>query len=202
MGVYVRLYTEDELTRVVMEKILQQMDRGYSVFGFSYWYKHTVQKRVADLNHSAKGDVLYLVVTDQDTPGNCPAGAVENLGAPLAPNLLYRFAVMEIEAWIMADRENFAEFLSVDIHSVPQLPDEVPKPREEIVAIAKKFRVKDIRTQLSPNPSNPASRVGLNYNKVLSGFVREQWNVHSAQKHSPSLKRTCQRLQTFRLKRV
>ena len=124
---------------------------------------------------------------------------MESLGAPLSPNLLYRFAVMEIESWIMADRENFAEFLSVGLGSVPQVPDEIAKPKEEIVALARKSRSKNIRDGLVPLRSRASSKVGPNYNDVLSDFVRTQWNVRSAQRHSPSLKRTCRRLQALQL---
>ncbi|MBF2755024.1 MAG: hypothetical protein ISN29_07170 [Gammaproteobacteria bacterium AqS3] len=202
METHVRLFVEDALTRIVIEKILQQTDRNYSVVGFTYLSKYSTHSKTADLNRTLKGNRLYLVVANQSASDHCPAGAIEDLGAPLSPNLLYRFAVMEIESWIMADRENFADYFSVDIRSVPQLPDEVPKPREEIVAIARKSRSKSIRDDLIPRHSSISAKIGPNYGGVLSDFVKQRWNVSNAQKHSPSLKRTCQRLQTFRLKRV
>ncbi|MBF2755021.1 MAG: hypothetical protein ISN29_07155 [Gammaproteobacteria bacterium AqS3] len=199
MRVNVRLFVEDRLTRVVLEKILQQMDRDYSIIRFVYWDKNTIQRKVPDLNHSAKENLLYLVVTDQDTPDNCPAGAIENLGAPLSPNLLYRFAVMEIEAWVLADRENFAEYFSVSIRSVSQLPDEISKPKEALVAMVRKSSSKNIRDSFIPNRAKPISSAGLNYNDILSDFVKQRWNVDNAQKYSPSLRRTYQRLQNYRL---
>ncbi|MBF2753803.1 MAG: hypothetical protein ISN29_00895 [Gammaproteobacteria bacterium AqS3] len=200
MGIHVRLFVEDQLTRDVVEKMLRQTEQNYSVLEPRFWNKDEIRMKVRGLNHAAKEHgSLYLVVTNQDTLANCPAGAVENLGAPLSANLLYRFAVMEIEAWVMADRENFADYLSVDIRSVPQLLDEVPKPKEKIVAIARKSRSKNIRDDLIPRHSRSSSKVGPNYGGVLSDFVAEQWSVSNAQKYSPSLKRTYQRLQTFQL---
>ncbi|MBF2755023.1 MAG: hypothetical protein ISN29_07165 [Gammaproteobacteria bacterium AqS3] len=190
MGIDVRLFVEDQLTAAVAEKALLEADRAYSVLQLVFWHKDTIRKKVTDLNHSAKENLLYLVVTDQDTPDNCPAGAVESLGAPLSPNLLYRFAVMEVESWIMADRENFAEFFSVRINEVPQHPDEVSNPKEHLAGLIRKSGSKGIH------------QAGRGYGLTLGKFVSNCWNVSNAQKHSPSLKRTCQRLQTFRLKRV
>ncbi|MBF2756076.1 MAG: hypothetical protein ISN29_12610 [Gammaproteobacteria bacterium AqS3] len=185
--IYVFLICEDDLTEAVIGKMLQQTGRGFFIIKSVRWNKSKIQREISNLNHSAKGSMLNLVVTDQDTPGNCPAGALENLGAPLAPNLLYRFAVMEVESWVMADRENFSEFFSVRINALPQHPDEVINPKEHLAGLIRKFGSKNI------------DQAGRGYNPILGEFVGNCWNVSNAQKYSPSLKRTYQRLQNHQL---
>lgn len=201
MKIDVLLFVEDRLTEAVIIKILRQIDR-FSVHRCHYRNKDKIQKKIADLNRAAKGDFLYLVATDQDTPDNCPAAALENLRAPLSCNLLYRFAVMEIKSWIMADRENIARFLAIDISSVPWKPDEVPKPKECVVAMAKRSKSRSVREDLVPVPSAKTAKVGPGLDPALIEFVSDRWDVLEAQRYSPSLERSYRRLQAFRLPRT
>ncbi len=199
MGIDTFLYVEDRLTEAVVMKILRRIDRDFSVCQRYLWNKDIIRKRIKELNRAAKGDSLYSVITDQDTPDNCPASAIENLGAALSSNLLYRFATMEIESWIMADRGNIARFLSIDKSKMPRKPDEVPKPKERMVSMARRSRSKRIREDMVPSPSAKTAKVGRGYHPSLIEFVVDQWDVIEAQGYSPSLERSYRRLQTFRL---
>ncbi|MBF2759915.1 MAG: hypothetical protein ISN28_06550 [Ectothiorhodospiraceae bacterium AqS1] len=199
MTIDILLFVEDRLTEAVVGKIFRQVDRCLSVCQCHHWNKDKIQKKIGDLNRAAKGDFLYLGFTDQDTLGNCPASALKNLRAPLSCNLLYRFAVMEAESWIMADRKNIARFLAIDISSVPRAPDEVPEPKERMVAMAKKSRSRSLREDLAPAPSAKTAVVGPGYNSRLIEFVGDRWDAFEARRHSPSLERSVRRLQAFEL---
>ena len=63
-------------------------------------------------NHGAKG-TPFILLTDLDKNECAPMLIQEWLTDPLHPNLIFRVAVHEVEAWILADREAFAPFLGI-----------------------------------------------------------------------------------------
>jgi hypothetical protein len=103
---------------------------------------------------------------------------------------------MEIESWIMADRVAFATFFSVPLHHVPEHPDAILKPKEYIVAIARKSRRKDIRQDMVPSPDDTRV-VGPAFNARLTAFVTDEWNPDMAANASPSLRAAITRLKAF-----
>lgn len=154
-----------------------------------------IQSQARKLNRTARS-VPVMVLVDLDRPVPCPADLIESwLPSPRAPMLLFRVAVMEIESWLMADREAIAAFLSVPIHRVPANPDQVSQPKELLVSIARRSRRKDIRDDLVPSPGDTRI-VGPAFNPRLIGFIAETWNPITAAEASPSLRRTCDRLRT------
>lgn len=82
-------------------------------------------------------------------------------------------AVMEVEPWVMADRIGFSSFLSVPIHRVPTLTDDILNPKEYLVSLARKSQKKSVREALIP-PHGSTLSVGFEYNMLLSEFVRDQ----------------------------
>ena len=100
---------------------------------------------------------------------------------------------MEVESWIMADRTGFAAFLSVPSHQIPSPTDDILNPKEFLVSLARRSRKKVVREALVPMPGANFP-VGIEYNTLLSEFVREHWNLERAAVVSPSLKRTLDRL--------
>ena len=110
--------------------------------------------------------------------------------------MLYRFAVMEVESWILAHREAVSEFLSVPVRHIPENTDTIPRPKEFLVALARKSRSKSIRRDIAPR-RNSTARVGPDYNGRLSTFVTECWEAGIAIDASPSLERALRRIETF-----
>lgn len=193
-GISLIVIVEDFLGQCVTEKILA-VAGNYDVQSILTWDKHKIKKRISGINQSAKGHP-YFVLTDQDTLDRCPVAAIKELPTTLHHNLMYRFAVMETEAWIMADRKGLAKFLSVRASSVPENPDSVEYPKEEIINLAKMSNSGKIKQGLVPQTGS-LSKVGRDYNNALGEFVLEKWNINEASQCSPSLNRTMQRLQRF-----
>jgi hypothetical protein len=154
-----------------------------------------VRSRARELNRTAHS-IPVLVVVDLDRPVPCPADLIESwLPSPRAPMLLFRLAVMEIEAWVMADRVSFAKFMSVALHRVPANPDAVLQPKELIVSLAKQSKSKDIREDLAPSIGD-TRRVGPAFNARLTAYVADSWNPAAAAASSPSLRRATDRLRS------
>jgi hypothetical protein len=110
-------------------------------------------------------------------------------------------AEMEIESWILADREGIALFLNVPVSRIPQFPDNVADPKQELVNIARLSRTKTIREQMCP-PPGARSVVGPAYNSSIENFVRGSWRPAQALQNSPSLRRAEQRIRELALRSV
>ena len=189
------LIAEDLLSEIVAKKILAESENKFEVVNSLTWNKDEIKNRIGGINKSAKSQVFF-VLTDQDTQDNCPPLAIKELPGPLHHNLLYRFAVMEIESWVMAHRKAISEFLFVPLNKIPQNTDTLPKPKETLISLARKSRSRTIRNDIVPR-DNSTSKVGPNYNGKLAEFVENYWDVNIASLSSPSLKRTFFKLNSY-----
>ena len=189
------LIVEDPLSECVAKKILEQLDRNYQVISVLHWNKDKIRTKIKDINQSAGGSA-YFVLTDQDIVARCPPKAIKELSQPIHSNLLYRFSVMEIESWVMAHREAVSPFLSIPLNRIPANVDTITDPKAHLTALAKKSKSSSIRKDIPP-PDNSTSKVGPDYNGRLSEFVMTHWDMDIALQHSPSLKRTVERLRHF-----
>lgn len=100
---------------------------------------------------------------------------------------------MEVESWIMADRQSFANFLSIPQHRVPLDTDAIARPKELLVSLARHSRSSRVRADLVP-ASGSTSRVGPAYNLRLASYVQDFWHPESAAAVSESLRRTLARM--------
>ena len=189
------LIVEDPLSEAVARRILEKADRSYEVVNVLRWNKDKIKRKIKNINHAARG-FAYFVLTDQDTEDRCPPNAISELREPVHSNLLYRFAVMEIEAWVMAHREAVSSFLYVPINKIPDDVDDIKNPKEYLINLARKSRSSRIREDIPPR-NKTTSKVGPDYNGMLIDFVTERWDIDVAAIYSRSLKRTIERLRLF-----
>jgi hypothetical protein len=186
------LAVEDELGEAISTKILNSFGIEIRIVlregGNAY-----LRQKAPELNRSANGVDIFLL-TDLDSPEDCPPGLIHSwIKGPLNPKFLFRVAVMEIESWLMADRAGFANFLSIPIHRIPSPTDDILKPKEYLVSLARRSKKRRLRDELVPEPGAKIP-VGYGYNTRLMEFIREHWNLERAATISPSLKRTLDRL--------
>jgi len=95
--------------------------------------------------------------------------------------------VREVEAWLMADREGFSQYFSVNIDKIQPNTESIVNPKEYLLELIKISRKKDIRTDILPR--YPSDKRGPAYNSRLCEFVQSMWGVERAQSHSRSLDR-------------
>ena len=186
------LAVEDRLSDAVATKILEKFDVEI-VKRIGYKGKSDLERKTLELNRAANGITVFML-TDLDSPRVCPSRLIQSwVKGTLNPRFFFRVAVMEVESWIMADRIGFAAFLSIPSHQIPSPTDDILNPKEFLVSLARRSRKKTVREALVPMPSANFS-VGIEYNTLLSEFVREHWDLERAATGSPSLKRTLDRL--------
>ncbi|MCB1524511.1 MAG: hypothetical protein KDJ20_08180 [Hyphomicrobiales bacterium] len=132
-------------------------------------------------------------MTDMDNWECPPTLKVDWFGEEsLAQNVLFRVAVREVEAWLLADRLGLAAFLGVNVNSIERGCDLIQDPKRHLLAVARRAR-REIREDLLP-PRNSVATQGFGYNQRLSEFVLEHWSPSAAVTESPSLERAVRRI--------
>ena len=120
----VALATEDELSEVVGQKLVNDAGVGLTVTlrlrrgGFGY-----LRSRMRNFCELAR-QMPVLMLTDLDT-AQCPMTLIEAWSRNnVVPNrLIIRVAVRQIESWLLADRESIANLLKVSLRRLPGNPD-------------------------------------------------------------------------------
>jgi len=193
----IHLVVEDALSEAVLKRLLTHADRDfaaghcYGKSGFGY-----IRRNLRRFNQAARS-AAYLVLTDLDRE-KCPPILLRDwLGAPRHPNLLFRIAVREVEAWLMADRQGFAGFLKISPIAIPVSVETLPDPKRTLVNLARKSRSAIIRKAIVPTAGWTATQ-GPDYNGALIHFVQSVWDVDRASAQSDSLYRTIRAIQEFR----
>ena len=189
----VALATEDELSEVVGQKLVNDAGAGLTVTlrlrrgGFGY-----LKSKMRNFCELAR-QMPVLLLTDLDT-AQCPMTLIGDWSRNnvVPDRLIFRVAVRQVESWILADRENIANLLKVSLRRLPGNPDKLSDAKRYLLQLAKQAP-RRVREELVAVRGAPASQ-GLGYNTLLSDFVRSRWNPSRAATRSDSLKRARLRL--------
>jgi hypothetical protein len=196
MEVYIA--TEDALSEAVALRLVEQENEGMHVAvrlgrrGNGY-----LKRNLLAFTQIARR-IPVLLLTDLDRV-DCPAVLIEDWrGNAIFPGtLLFRVVVHEIEAWLLADREGFAQFSGVPLHRMPEYPERLDDPKETLLNLIRRHGTRIAKADILPEGGSTV-RVGLAYNEALCGFVRGSWSPGRASRLSHSLDRTRRRLHEMR----
>jgi len=192
----INLAVEDILSEAAVKKILIEAPQDFAIGttygkrGFGY-----LKKAIFGFCKAAH-TTPFLVLTDLDATDCAPTLVQSWLPNGVEANLIFRVAVREVEAWLIADRTRLADFLGVRESSIPCNPDDLADPKAVIVSTAALSRRRAIRAALVPAPRTTA-KVGPGYNDTLVEFVRDYWVPCEAGLRSPSLQRALDRIHAF-----
>ena len=115
---------------------------------------------------------------------------------------MFRMAVKEVESWVLADQEGFSRYFEIPKQKMPQIPDQLPDPKQSLVEIIKKYcRNKNFRENIIPHPKSGAL-TGPGYNSTLVPFINKKWSVKRASKTSDSLNRCVKALISLQSKKL
>lgn len=187
---------EDALHEALILKILgsfygkYEVHRTYNEHGDSQ-----LKRKIAAFNHAARR-IPYLVLTDLDRVPCPPQKISDWLPQGAAPNMLFRIAVREAEAWVLAHRTAVAELLGTQPNKIPGDVDQIADPKQFLINLARKSRKKLIRSGIPPKPSSTSS-IGRDYNTILTHFVLKTWDPDVARVSSGSLRRMMDALDRF-----
>ncbi len=193
----INLVVEDELSEAVARRLLESSPQPYALRivysrgGYGY-----IKEKICGFNNAAKG-TPYLVLTDLDT-NDCAPVLIDKWfnKQALQPNLLFRVAVKEVEAWLLAHRSAFAKFVGVREGLVPQDVERIDDPKKKLIDIVRRSRSKRIREDIVP-PQRSTRKQGPDYNGRLVAFVEGHWDPRDCANVSPSLAKAIHRIDSF-----
>jgi hypothetical protein len=188
------LVFEDQISEFVMMKLAARANKyfvanSYSEGGFGY-----IKKNISGFNEASKG-CPFFVLTDLDSVDCAPTLIGDWLRESIHPNLIFRIAVREVEAWLLADIEGFSKYTGISKVNFHNNPEEINDPKAELLQLIKRCRNRKIKEDILPK--NEYASVGPNYNGRLGEFVIKHWNISRAMKRSDSLKRAMHQLSIF-----
>ena len=133
----------------------------------------------------------WVVLIDLDRDADCAPTLRNRLLPEPAPALCLRIVVRAIEAWLLADRERFAEFFGIALSKVPLHPEALPDPKRAVVDLARSSRRKEIRRDLVPSKES-GRQVGPAYTSYLLAYIQDGqsgWRPEIAAEEAESLRR-------------
>ena len=184
----VGLLVEGSLDEIVGAALLENASIPPGiVYGKRGW--QYIRSRIQGFNNSSVGYPILAIVDFMDTSEECPAAIRSNWVQNQHENMIFRVAVPEIESWLLADQEGFAQFLGIKRHFVPEQPDIGPDAKFTVMQLASRSPHRLRRDAIVPKEGFSASEGPL-YTSEMAAFVRDQWNIERACKGSPSLRAT------------
>jgi hypothetical protein len=145
------------------------------------------KKNIRAYNFAARHS-YFFVITDLDRDECAPALIQKWLPDRQNTKLIFRVAVHEIESWLLADRNNFADFFSISRDIIPLDPESIADPKQTVISLARKSKKKNIREGIVPVDNY--SRIGPGYNFEFRRFIQYHWNIDAARNNSTSLNKT------------
>lgn len=153
--------------------------------------KTQLDPKIAKYNQAARQS-SWIVFRDSD--GKCPARLRTELTATIAtwsPNFLLRIAHSMTEAWLLADRDGFADFFRVKAGQVPTDPESLPHAKHEVLRLCGSSRARVIRQDMVRS----TGETGPLYVNRLNEFASTRWDVTSAAANCDSLRRAIRSIQ-------
>lgn len=177
---------EGDLDEAVLTRLLTSI--GIEVlYTYGRHGKDYLRKNIQGYNQAARHG-RWVIMVDLDNDAECPPPFVASWLPDRNPNLQLRVAVRAVEAWLLADRQEIARFLSVPKVKIPQRPESELNPKLTLINIARRSRSKTVREELVPKPGSHA-RQGPGYTSRLIEFAMRYWNPERASNRAQSLGR-------------
>jgi hypothetical protein len=182
---------------VIDEAVARRLvaDSGH-ILGVCYGKKGVgyIKKKINGFNHASTGQPILTLIDFMDTGALCPPAVITDWLPHRNINMLCRVVVREIESWLLADPTNLSDFLHISSKRMPQYPEDINDPKQELVSLARHSRRRGIRDAIVPD-NKAGAIVGPLYNSVIFEFVKKYWNIPSARANSNSLDRCMVRLE-------
>lgn len=194
-SIWFEIVVEDRLSENILRKVVQYCGNSvghcYKKNGCSY-----IDGKIRAFNSASKYSP-YIVLRDLDNYSCAPA-LVKALINNKNNNLILRIAVREAESWLLADKENFSNYLGISENSISNNVENIRDPKEYLINIARKAK-KSIREDIVPERGTTA-KYGKNYNGCLELFVLNYWDINIAMNVSNSLNKAITAIKKYKFR--
>ena len=189
MSLFSLVVTEGLLEIPVAQKMLTDLGikheetRFVSKRGTSAFWRDAMK-----YNNAAQYAGPVLAVADLEQ-FQCPSGLItQYLPHGRHPLFILRIAERMLEAWLLADRDAIASFLRVSADRVPNDPDMLRNPKQDLVNLARQSRKRGVLEDIVPTRGS-SGIVGRGYMSQMTEFIRISWRPRKASANSDSLRR-------------
>jgi hypothetical protein len=191
------LLVEGPIDEVVLTRLIKRNPHLELGTCYGKQGRKLIEQRITQYQHAARSGLVFVCLADLDSD-ECPPTLLQRwLPQGKHINLLLRIAVREVEAWLLADRSNFAAFLGIPQNKIDLNPDQYPDPKQVVVSLARKSKHKHILRNVVPSQGSTA-QVGKAYSDELISFAIQRWDIDAAVENSPSLARAVKAIESFK----
>ena len=164
-------------------------------YGRSTRGKATLDRRVPGLNAGVGFGRPVLILRDLDHDAPCPAALVAQLLPARHTSCFLRICVRAVEAWLMADRAEYARVCGLPIRAVPSRPEEIDSLKTVILGWVEASRAPRLKRHMD-DARRRAVPDWAALGEWHADFATAAWNpVRAADSGAaPSLARTLERL--------
>jgi len=186
-AVVISAAVEGIVDEVVLRRLLRDMNASLgSTYGKNG--KSQLKRSIKGYNSAAHFSPWFVLV-DLDQDFDCAPFLRETWLSSPGTYMCFRVAVREVEAWLLADSGRIARFLGVARTKIPKNPEQLDRPKEMMVNLARQSRRRAIYDDMVPRPGSGRA-IGPAYSSRLIEFVEKHWRPEVARRHSDSLNRT------------
>ena len=194
---YINIVYEDILSAAVIERLLTFLNippvihRRIGGQGCGY-----IRSRIEAFYKAARFEPFFILL-DSDNEA-CAYNLLNSLvSSNKRHNLcLFRIAVREVEAWLLADAKGTSRFFGINERLVNKTPESLIDPKGHLIELAQLSKKRNIKEGIVPD-SRTSAKIGPEYNPILSQFVKKHWDVKAASKRSESLRRALLAVEHF-----
>lgn len=196
--VFLTIVVEDDLSLEVVRKLLARHAPWEYVESIVTTRNGSgyIKKNINKFNQVAN-QLPVIVLTDLDSYECAPSLKEQWLHHEASPNLLFRVAIREVEAWLLADTEGIAAYFGIARNTVATAVESLQDPKQEIFRIARRASNRYLENDICPRQGSTAS-IGRAYNVRMIEFVQSSWDLRRAERNCDSLNRMARAIERFR----
>ena len=143
---------------------------------------------VPAFNNMAKASPV-LLLTDLDSCACPPSLVNEWLVHTKHPLFLFRVAVREVEAWLLASDKELSSFLGMRKTLNIPAPETLDDPKAELLKLAASSPRRELRDAFTRRNQGGNLLQGPAYNSALAKILNQHWNSAAACDKCSSLQR-------------
>jgi hypothetical protein len=194
---------EDPVTCAIIRKVLFYCSNTFEIIMELPARGGQIKSKIKEFNTlSSSFPVVLLMDLDADS---CAPQLVGQMIPERNENFSFNVAVDEAEAWLMADREGFAEYFQIKRDDMPSSHLTKQGGSKALIEmnfsykssmyltheLIKKSRKQEFVQQLTPKKG---AAKGPEYNSCILPFIQNKWDIDCARKNSDSLNRMIARI--------
>jgi hypothetical protein len=192
--IYASAAVEGDVDEVVLRRVVSPFRLIlHAVYGKKG--KHNLTEKLPAYNAAAQF-APWIVLRDLNQDAICAPELTRALLPIPSLFMCFRIVVRQVEAWLFADPEELGQFLGVPMSAIPNNPEGVANPKQEMVNLARSSRFRTIREDMVPRAGSGRS-VGPAYTSRLVEFASKRWRPDVAEQNSDSLSRCRARIKSL-----